>query len=222
MNRVEKFNWHVEWAEIENKYGKMITYNLPRYNRAYANLTYQGYITKLLETKEYDVFLDVGAYVGLFSQVAAHNCKVVFAYEAHPFYYGILLTNMRFYHNVMCNYVFVTSGIDYIIDVPKMDESILGLVVKGSEKEYNISTTSLDEEINPPEDMKTLIKLDVEGHELDVLKGSEELLKKPHVHWIIDVHVNRGITSEDVLEFFKNRKITMISPKVIQVEGLEE
>ena len=216
---VEKFEWdNAEWAMITNKYGKLLSYNLPRYNRSYANCTYQGYITKMLESELYSIFVDVGAYIGLFSQIASHYCYNIIAYEAHPFYYGILLTNMRFFRNVSCRYKYVCSG-EYEA-IPTIDKDIKGLVTIDSKRPYNIERVSLDDEWNGGMPEMCLIKLDVEGSELSVLMGSKEILKKPYVHWIIDVHTNRGITSEAVLKYFPNRKIIMISPKVIKVEGL--
>lgn len=215
---VKPFEWdNAEWAIVENKYGKLLTYNLPRFNKGYANLKYQGYIAEMLKNGNYDIFIDAGAYIGLFSQIASLYCERVIAYEAHPFYYGILLFNMRFNWNVDCRYKFLSvEG-----KKPKMDLDVKGLVVSDSEMPYNIEVVSLDDESGFVIPTYMLIKLDVEGHEIDVLNGSEKLLTKPYVHWIIDVHTNRGITPEAVLMYFPSRKITMISPKVIKVEGLE-
>ena len=215
---VTPFKWdNAEWAIVENKYGKLLTYNLPRFNRGYANLKYQGYITELLETDIYDIFVDAGAYIGLFSQVASHHCRQVIAYEAHPLYFGILLFNMRQEHNVSCRYKYL--GVEG--EVPHMNEDLKALIPYDGSKPYNIKVVSLDGEYGPwglPS--TTLIKLDVEGNEIDVLEGSKHILKKPYVHWIIDVHNQYGIRVDDVLSYFPLRKITMISPKVIKVEGL--
>ncbi len=215
---VEPFEWdNAEWAIIENKYGKLLTYNLPRYNVGYASLDYQSYITEMIESKKYHTFIDGGAYIGLFSQIASHYCHKVVAYEAHPFYFGILLFNTRFYDNIKCRYKYLSNNNRHFL--PKIDDGVKGLVTSNSKYVYNIDDTSLDAEWNGGIPTSTLIKLDVEGSEIDVLEGSEYILRKPYVHWIIDVHTNRGITSESILEYFPGRKITMISPKVIKVEG---
>ena len=220
---VEPFEWdNAEWAIVTNKYGKLLTYNLPRYNRSYASCGYQGYITEMLESDTYLTFVDVGAFIGLFSLIASYHCRRVVAYEAHPFYFGVLLYNMRRRH-VECKYRFV-SDFDVLqnYQIPKMTDDVKGLIITNEGTPYNIKGVTLDSEYGFGIPDMCLIKLDVEGNELNVLKGSKNILKKSYVHWIIDVHTNRGITPEEVLKYFPNRKITMISPKVIKVEGLEE
>ena len=216
INKIEPVNWHVAWALVTNKYGKLLSYNLPAYHKTYASCEYQSYIIEMLETQEYDTFIDVGAYTGLFSQVAAHNCKFVLAYEAHPFFYGVLLNNMKFYNNVKCKYAFVSNK----GDIPKIDkDNFMGMVVvKNDNISYNIPVLTLDDELSSLTNSKILIKLDVEGSELKVLEGSEKLLKNPNVYWIIDVHPPRGVEVEDVEEFFKGRNITLIGKKVLKIE----
>ncbi|KKK95478.1 hypothetical protein LCGC14_2672370, partial [marine sediment metagenome] len=214
---VESFKWDngiAEWAMITNRYGKLLSYNLPRYNRSYATCKYQGYITEMLESNIYPTFVDVGAYIGLFSLIASYHCRRVVAYEAHPFYFGILLFNMRKRH-VECKYCFVSDFHAFKeYQIPKMTDDIKSLIVVNEGEPYNIEVVTLDSEYGFGIPGKVLIKLDVEGNELNVLKGSEKILKKHYIHWIIDVHLNRGITSEEVLKYFPKRKITMISPKV--------
>jgi FkbM family methyltransferase len=236
---IEKVDWsncstvEVEWAIVENKYGKLLCYNLPRFNKAYANLTYQGYITEMLESGKYDIFVDLGASMGLFSQVAAHHCQYVIAYECHPLFYGLLLNNMKFHENVECKYKYVgLEGDDPLIDT----ENVIRLVsekVIPTKIPYYIEVVELDNElyydVYPKGDdycniltRLTLIKLDVEGAELNVLEGAKRLLRRENVHWIIDVHIDiPGITLDKVRGYFPNRKITLIGRKVLKVEGVE-
>ncbi|HBL10854.1 MAG TPA: FkbM family methyltransferase [Cyanobacteria bacterium UBA11162] len=49
----------------------------------------------------------------------------------------------------------------------------------------------------------SLIKVDVEGAEIEVLKGASLLLKNPH-HWVVEVHGDHLL--EPVLNFFANAK----------------
>ncbi len=209
-------NFVGEWAIITNIYGKMLTYNLPSYNLMYAKLTYQRYITQMLNTNKYEIFLDVGAYTGLFSQVAANHCKQVYSYEAHPIYYGILLYNMRFYKNVKCIHKHISNE----TIVPKIHSTDPMCMITSKLdvlEEYNIKTTTLDKEFIQFRDIKTLIKLDIEGYELNALEGSKELLKHKNIDWIMDVHLANSISLEDVKAYFKNRKIELIGFKVLKV-----
>lgn len=212
--KVEKVKWHVDWSVITNKYGSLLSYNLPVLHKTYATLQYQSYITQMLESKEYDIFIDVGAFVGLFSQIASHNCIYVCAYEAQPFFFGILQHNMQYYKNVDCEYKYVgCKG-----DIPLTDGNFMGLLTTDSnEREYNIEVVSLDDEFSPPKDMKMLIKMDIEGNELRALEGAKELIKNKNVHWIIDNHPNRGVEIEDVKKYFKDRKQIVKGFKVLIV-----
>lgn len=214
-NKVENVNWHVEWATVSNKYGSLLSYSLPSIHSQYAECKYQPYITEMLESKKYAVFLDVGAFVGFFSQIASHNCSYVCAYEAQPFFFGILLNNMKFFKNVDCEYKYVScEG-----DIPKTDNNFMGLLTIDSDDfEYNIDVISLDEEWDVPKDYLMLIKMDIEGNELKALEGSKKLIESKNIHWIIDVHPPRGVELDDVKKYFTDRKITQIGAKVLKIE----
>lgn len=79
----------------------------------------------------------------------------------------------------------------------------------------NQSTTTLDQtyQEHPALDHKpSLIKVDVEGGEVEVLKGGTTLLKKPH-HWVVEVHGDHLL--EPVLDFFAkaNRPVDVHPPQ---------
>jgi FkbM family methyltransferase len=180
----------------------------------------------MIRSEKYNVFVDCGAYIGLFSQIAAHHCRDVVAYEAHPFYFGILLYNMKFFGNVDCKYKFLGGPIEipkinHDLKSPRINPNLKELIPLHGDKLYKIETATLDDESAWGIPSTTLIKLDVEGHEIDVLEGSTRLLQKPYIHWIIDIHNQYGIDPKEVSEFFPERKLTWISPKVLKVEGLK-
>ena len=64
--------------------------------------------------------------------------------------------------------------------------------------------------------------MDIEGSELEALKGCKELVKLPNVHWIIDVHKQSNVTHMDVLKFFRNRIVysAPISNDVLIIKGV--
>ena len=205
------------FAWLETKYGRLFSFEGQAHHEQYEILDYQGYIAWLLETGEYNLFIDVGSEIGLYSLVGAHYCKRVIAYEASPFYYGILLFNMRHKFNVDCRYAWVGK----IGQIPKNRKEYIGTVTrKGTnvDFEYNIPIAELDDEILPLAILskKTLIKMDIEGNELNALEKSTELLKLSNVHWVIDFHYD--IIAEDIMNFFKNRIVYKGNP-VIAIKG---
>jgi len=201
---VEKVNLGLELAFITNKYGKFLSYNMPRLNEAYECLSYQYPIKNIIENGDYEVFIDVGAYVGYFSIMASHFCKEVIAYEAQPLFYGFLLNNTRTLSNIECKYNWVSNK----GDIPKMAHPFL-LANVHSGTEYNVKVVTLDDELLHLKDKKVLIKMDIEGNELKALKGSLEILKCKNIHWFIDVHMGAltGLEMEDLLPFFEGRDV---------------
>jgi hypothetical protein len=56
----------------------------------------------------------------------------------------------------------------------------------------------------------SLIKVDVEGGEVEVLKGATSLLQEPH-HWVVEVHGDHLL--EPVLDFFaKAKRVVDVRP----------
>lgn len=195
---VSSFKW------LETKYGRILSLSSEAHHDQYERLAYQSYITKLLERDQYDLFIDCGAEIGLFSLVGAHHCKRVISFEASPFLYGILLFNMRHKFNVDCQYAWVGKK----EQVPKAKEEFLQMVTGRRSFEYNIPVVELDSFLETiTKFKKVLIKIDIEGNEFIALEKATDLLKLTNVHWVIDCHIKYGFTLEDICNFFDNRKI---------------
>jgi len=198
---IEKLHWYFGWYRIKTEYGEQIVYEPEQFALAFADNSYQCQIKDLLETDKYDVFLDVGAAWGHFAIIASRHCKRVIAFEPQPFRYGFLLYNCRHLFNVDCRYEFVTcEG-----EAPTMGK-LQEMCEARHLKRYNVPVVTLDYIYIKP-DEKVLVKLDVEGSELKVLKGCPNLIANPNVDWIIDIHLQAGITDELVFPFFKHKNI---------------
>jgi len=143
-------------------------------------------IRKIL--KEGDIFVDVGANIGSISCLASRFVGKkghVFAFEPHPETYKILEYNIRINNlsNVTTFNVALGSKISKgkIYDRLNMNRGAATLLRSRNVREeegYEIEITTIDSLIEngllPP---PTLIKIDVEGFELEVLKGAEKLLR---------------------------------------------
>lgn len=150
---------------------------------------------------EYEIFVDLGAYIGYFSIIASKYCKKVIAYEAAPLFYGLLLHNTKFKDNVECKYAFVGNE----DSIPKINKTIFRMADVRCVEEYNIPVVTLDNELLKYKDKKMLIKMDIEGGEKNALLGAKELLKYDNIHWHVDIHPY-ATTEKEIFGFFKNRK----------------
>jgi FkbM family methyltransferase len=134
-----------------------------------------------------DIFVDCGANIGLWSLVAASvvgTTGKVFAFEPNP------LTFRKLVNNLQCNHNAVISAYNMALGNKE------GVVNFLCYEEHNISRFAKQEELaNSTEveigslDQRLLgqaidgMKIDVEGLELDVLRGAERLLKSNYP-WI--------------------------------------
>lgn len=156
------------------------------------------------------VFVDVGANIGLMSIFTAKyfpNAKII-SFEAHPGTFKI------FSDNISLNAVGNISAIQKAVGSEKGETTIYenwdvnrggaSLVVKSeSSKGIQVKLICLDDELdlNP-----SIVKIDVEGFELEVLKGAQNTIKKYQP--IIIVEVSESIIDEygqsnEIIEFIK-------------------
>ncbi len=72
---------------------------------------------------------------------------------------------------------------------------------------YKVKTDKLDNFVEEKKIRPTLIKIDVEGHELSVLKGSEHTISKHHPTLIIEIEQrhHKDINIDSVFESFKQK-----------------
>jgi len=199
---------NIELCIITNKYGKFLSYNLSSFNDGYECLSYQVDITKLIESKDYDVFVDIGAYIGFFSVIASNFCKKVITYEANPWFFGLTLDNMKFLPNVECRYCWVSNNGD--IPIIGTSFQMVGNTTDPNYKKYNVPVVTIDDELIPLKDEKMLIKMDIEGSEEKALQGASEIIKQSNIHWFIDVH-EPNIKVENIMNFFQDREIIRIA-----------
>ena len=154
--------------------------------------------------KDHETFIDIGANVGLFSNIAIKNGLHVTAFEPHPDVRRVLKDNLRGSNATIYPYGLSNKSTEvklFISNEPGSHSLFLD-----SDKFTSISTRPLDELISSKID---LVKIDVEGAEMNVLMGMEELLKNSMPDIIIEVdkeHLKRfGKTPEDLFSFLVAR-----------------
>ena len=131
-----------------------------------------------------DVVVDIGAHVGLFTLRAAKKVRLVVAIEPHPLNYRLLTLNVAL--NKLENVIPVKLALSHYSGKAKLyvGKGSGTHTLKGKPQQLESGDTievkveTLDRLVNELRlDKVSFIKIDVEGAELDVLKGSEKVLR---------------------------------------------
>lgn len=139
------------------------------------------------------VFYDLGANAGYYSLIAARYISkgAVFAFEPVPAHRTLmeehLKRNTGKFHAVIKLFPFAVTSSRQMLHFSNTKAEGASYIKQGK-KDLHVQGISLDEfvaEGHPPPD---IIKIDVEGAELDVLKGSLEILNKYRPRLLLATH----------------------------------
>jgi len=160
--------------------------------------------------KEGDIVIDAGAYLGHFTIYAALRVgpsgKVV-AFEPDPFVYRMLLRNIQL--NKLTNVIAINKGVwshdtELAFDSRGNASQIVTDETHAKTLVKRISVISLDSELQrlglPG---ANLIKMDIEGAELQAVQGARRLIERPDCSFAIaSYHVVNGEQTSVTLERF--------------------
>lgn len=195
--------------QANNKYGSMLVCRVAgavaQSKKEIDRLAFEPAVTKIIEKGDYDYFLDVGAGFGYYSRIASHYAKKVIAFEAHPIRYGFTKWNTMDLDNVEVHERFVGNNPVHI-----RKDNPYGLVRKewkGFTIPYggvdNIRLTDVLHNGWIPYGGNTLIKIDVEGNEEDVIRSAFPLEDFESCKFIVEIHVkSREIKPKDIFNLF--------------------
>jgi FkbM family methyltransferase len=203
------------WTSIRSGPGKGLWIHLnPRYEMEYLEGDYEAPVERILlsNLRPGTVFYDVGGHIGVFSLIAARSLGAhgsVFVFEPDP------LNARRIKENAFRN------QLDAIRIIPKAVWSSVGhlrfqrasfqssmnrgvLVEDAAAKEFTIEVESITlDAVAREHALPSLIKIDVEGSEADVLQGSEEIFRTARPLLICEIHHEQA--SSDVTRWLLAR-----------------
>lgn len=178
-----------------------------------------------------DVFLDIGANVGLYTAVAGEIVGVkgkTFSFEANPHTFSLLKktaqANRLFFenrHQLVNTAVSNRSGTTQFSYRP--DHLGGGGIVENQKESpdrrlISVNMITLDEFL--PKDITVdFAKIDVEGHELEVIQGmSEVIARSPNIRLIVEHFTDSDVVSAEgkaVLDYIRSLGLTIcrIRPK---------
>ena len=162
--------------------------------------------------------IEVGAHIGSHTVILSDICKdgVVYSFELQKLIFQLLNANLLLN---TCGNVFSymeavsdENKIDYIgeIDYKNTKKFNSGLASLDKVKEhpnYPINVISLDNKFSRIERLD-LIKIDAEGHEVSILKGADQLIKKFKPMILTEFDVNNKQQIIDLLPEYKFEDIS--------------
>lgn len=166
------------------------------------------------------VLFDVGAYVGVFSWVfcAASPTATAVTFEPSPHPLGVargvardngLEGNIRFSPSILGDAPGrTTAWIE--------DWNYLGFgPPPAGRASFAVEVTTVDQEVDRSGKAPTLLKIDVEGHEMEVLRGARHTLARARPVVFLELHLDllekRGHDPAEVLRFLEDAGYTLES-----------
>jgi len=187
--------------------------------------------------KEGEVFIDIGANIGLmsiFSALIVRENGIVYSFEPNPatrsmLEENILLNNVK---NINVSEYAIGSKTDKgrIFENWHINRGGASLIDAGMGSDYfDIAIIKLDEYVNLRKPIK-LIKIDVEGYEMEALKGSTNIISDPEgpilIVECVKERVNQDYSGDDLFNYitkinnyriFKSIGRKKDSPSLIEV-----
>lgn len=181
---------------------------------------------KILKPKKNDIVIDIGANTGYYSlrlsSLVGDNGKII-AIEPDPQTFNALIKNCELNNisNVNAHNIAISNSNGKITFHQSIFHSGTSSMFvnekdKSKMKKIIIKTTTLDELIKEKYEYIAWVKIDVEGAELEVLKGSSTILSKTK-NIIIEVHEHilnqNNKNSKEIIEILEESgfKITLLN-----------
>jgi FkbM family methyltransferase len=205
-----------------------------------ANYTYwkgvergglEPYVRKILTTEltSGGTFIDIGSWIGLFTLLAAKivgEQGSVHAIEPDPVARKILLKNIALNHltNVKVYPIALTDKIGTAQIVARgtfgFGNSMTTLLFEhGRGGIMPCTTTTLETFVRENNITPDLIKMDIEGSEYQVIRGSEDYIRSLHPPLLIEIHNN--LLSEEQCRYIAQILDTYDSVLLLETQDLE-
>ncbi|MBD2017969.1 FkbM family methyltransferase [Microcoleus sp. FACHB-53] len=164
-----------------------------------------------------DVVYDIGAHIGTYTLIALQKIGSqgrVIAYEPHEFTRTYFMQHLQWNggsEQTICRTLCCGAkpGTTDFYCLPEQAEGMNGLVPVEGFNKVTVQVNTLDAEVAELGLIPSLIKIDVEGAEWDVLKGAEQTLRQYQPRLCLSLHpialAKLGVTPETVLEWLTQR-----------------
>lgn len=170
--------------------------------------------------RETDIFIDVGANIGVYSLLASSRIKDghIYALEPIPKNYSRLQENLEL--NSIKNataYPLAAFSSKNIVFMDLADEDCMAsIITEHDNKNFSVEADTLDNLFGSLHQIK-LIKLDAEGSEVSILKGSRNLLSSQSPPVFLLDYYTRDVASVLLSHGFLLYKYDAVENKIYQI-----
>ncbi|MDC8754843.1 FkbM family methyltransferase [Erythrobacter sp. sf7] len=165
-----------------------------------------------------EVFVDVGAHIGSVIAEVRHYCPSarIVAFEAMPDKVAWLIRKFPTVTIHSCALSDQSGEAEFFVNLSQSGYSSLA-EQKGSVRRITVAMKRMDDLL----DQADLIKIDVEGAELGVLRGAARLIEKcqPLIMFESGPGNVLGFTKEDIFSFFSDRGYGLLAPNRLAHTG---
>jgi FkbM family methyltransferase len=169
-----------------------------------------------IQSKNSELFLDIGANIGLYSWIAvSHRVKEIYLFEPDLINVGLLAKTIKGNSLEACCIIPMAMG-KQIGMARFFPDSASGAT--GSLKDYSrnksslhhaygmgdyhsVPTITLDAFIDLARGKRTLIKIDVEGAEMDVLAGGMQFIESIKPHILMESFDREGVSALEAMGY---------------------
>ena len=178
-----------------------------------------NFVKKVLLNQKYDYFFDIGAYIGYYSLSLCKLVNSTAAFEPNQQNFQRLSKNVEINNfNISCHNLGCSDSKDklklWYTDKNKRGGSS---ILQDSDKEINkydkskllfeeIETDKLDN-LYPLKNKKIFFKIDVERHELNVLKGASDILSNNKCYLQIEIFPH---LQDEILSFLNKNQFKLL------------
>lgn len=169
------------------------------YQDSWEQQTFNEIIPHLDKSK---TFIDIGAWQGPISLVAQQYSKQCLCFEPDPFAYKYLIKNVitNNFNNIICENVAVSNQSKLSIGADELGTGVTSFTkVMNSIDVNTISIQQIFEKYNLTEQDISVIKIDIEGYECELLK--DPFWKTLNVNMHISLH---ALFFEDKVKYFND------------------
>lgn len=205
-------------VQLKTRYGMVEMPVLKRFEKEHANFEFEKKFVEIIENSYSPIFVDIGAGWGYFTVIANFHSSMVMAFEPHNARRSILYKNVQnlVLKNVHISSKAVGTGGKKLYFNTSSDRGMVGPQTGIRKNPANVEWTTLEEVLKFPFiEYGGIIKIDVEGNELDVIKSAGDLSKYKLFTWLIERHQkeNLGYSEEELFETMKPFKGELVGSR---------